>query len=121
MADALANWYTGMLYGGELHIQLPALQTSLGAGQLDTQDTWSAPAGTQFAGFAYTNGAFTAQEQDLLACPSGSRGRGGSAPADLNFPGTDDCSITEQDAPREWVNGQGEPGEDYGARGNCMT
>ena len=119
---ALANSYTGMLYAGELHIQLPALQTSLGAGQVYTQDAWSAPAGTQFAGFAYTAGAFTAQEQDVTGGLSvGFKGSGGSAPTDINFPWTDDCSITEQDAPREWVNGQGDPGEDYGAQGNCST
>ncbi|HUY59068.1 MAG TPA: hypothetical protein VMV16_05115, partial [Solirubrobacteraceae bacterium] len=119
---ALASSYTGMLYGGELQMQLPALQTVLGAGQVYTQHAWSAPAGTQFAGFAYTNGAFTAQEHDLTGGLSvGFKGSGGSAPADLNFPWTDDCSITEQDAPREWVNGQGDPGEDYGPQGNCST
>jgi hypothetical protein len=119
---ALANSYTGMLNTGELHIQLPALQTSLGAGQVYVQDAWSAPAGTQFAAFAYTAGAFTAQEQDVTGGLSvGFKGSGGSAPTDVNFPWTDDCSITEQDAPRVWVNGGGDPGVDYGAQGNCST
>jgi hypothetical protein len=121
---ALANGYTGLLYGGQVWAEASA--TSYGANSVIAQNSWSAPGGVQFAGFAYTGAMFFADNTDATGgLSAGFKGSGGSAPTDLNFPFTYDCSVTEA-TPREWVTNQGAvtssnrgPGGSY--NGDCNT
>ena len=101
---ASANGYTGLLAGGTVGVNVPAY-TALCAGCVYEQDSWSAPSGVQFGGFAYTGATFWVQNFDLTGgISAGFHGSGGNAPADLNFPWTTDCSISEDDSPRTWIN-----------------
>lgn len=99
---AFANSYTGLLYGGQTYAEVGA--SSYGANSVVSQESWSAPSGVQFAGFAYTAATFTASNADATGgLSSGFKGSGGNAPTDLNFPFTDDCSVSEA-TPRTWIN-----------------
>ncbi len=81
---------------------------SVPASSVWEQQSWSAPNSTQFAAFAYTSASFDSGNGDETGGLSvGFKGSGGSAPTDLNFPWTQDCSITEYGSPRQWV-GNGE-------------
>jgi hypothetical protein len=100
-AAALANPYNGMLYAGTDTAQ--ASGSVYAANSPVTGQSWSAPSGVQFGGFAYTSASFNAaNEDDTGGLSSGFTGSGGSAPTDLNFPWTRDCSISES-APRIWI------------------
>ncbi len=102
--SASANGYNGLL-SSSASVNVPALIGGIPAGSTYQQLVWSAPAGVQFHGFAYTSGAFWAQNFDLTGgLSAGFKGSGGSAPTDLNFPWTTDCSISEDDSPRTWIN-----------------
>ncbi len=101
---ALANGYTGLL-SGSASVNVPALIGGVPAGSVYNQLSWSAPGGVQFHGFAYTAGSFWVQNFDATGgISAGFKGSGGSAPTDLNFPWTTDCSISENDSPRTWIN-----------------
>jgi hypothetical protein len=121
---AAANSYNGLLYGGQTWVQDSA--QAYGANATISSESWSAPSGVQFGGFAYTAGTFYAYNSDLTGgLSAGFRGSGGSAPSDLNFPWTTDCSVSEA-TPRIWINngvqvtssttGPGGPGH-----GDCFT
>ena len=106
-AGALANNYTGLLNGGTASAS--ASGNAYGANSVVTQQSWSAPSGVQLGGFAYTSASFNAANADATGgLSAGFKGSGGSAPTDLNFPWTTDCSISEA-TPRTWVN-QRRPG-----------
>ncbi len=130
--SALANEYTGMLQSGTLSMANPGTSITGWAGYSSStidpvsananfaDDSWVAPGGTQFVGFAYTAAWFESQALDSTGALSiGFVGSGGSAPADLDFPWTDDCSVTEQDSPREWVRNGAEAGASYSP--TCST
>jgi hypothetical protein len=101
---AFANSYNGLLAGGVASVNVPAY-TSLCAGCVYEQNSWSAPSNVQFGGFAYTGASFWVQNFDATGgISAGFKGSGGSAPTDLNFPWTTDCSISENSSPRTWIN-----------------
>ena len=101
MADgALANSYTGLLYGGTLNITSNGSSES--GGYIYGDDSWTAPTGTQFAGFAYTSGAFSAKSDNSVGGVSAGFGGDGSAnQPSILFPWTSDCSITN--SLHEWT------------------
>ena len=102
--SALANEYNGLL-SSSASVNVPALIGGVPAGSVYDQLSWSAPGGVQFHGFAYTSGSFWVQNFDATGgISAGFKGSGGSAPTDLNFPWTTDCSISEDDSPRTWIN-----------------
>ncbi len=123
-AGALANNYTGLLNGGTASAS--ASGNAYGANSVVTQQSWSAPSGVQFGGFAYTSASFNAANADATGgLSAGFKGSGGSAPADLNFPWTTDCSISEA-TPRIWVTSGGQvartiTGPHGLAPGDCNT
>lgn len=98
---AQANPYNGMLQSGT--VQGAASGSVYAANSPVTGQSWTAPSGVQFGGFAYTSASFNvANEDDTGGLSSGFTGSGGSAPTDLNFPWTRDCSVSES-APRVWI------------------
>jgi 5-hydroxyisourate hydrolase-like protein (transthyretin family) len=103
VAGALANSYTGMLSasaGGQ------GEASNNSAGFVYSTQSWSPPNGMQFAGFAYTGATFFSNAGTSGGgISAGFVGTGGSAPATLMFPWTDDCSITNSG--HDWVNGSG--------------
>jgi hypothetical protein len=123
-SGAFANSYTGLLYGGQTWAEVSA--TSYGANSVINQESWSAPGGVQFAGFAYTGATFFADNTDATGgLSAGFKGSGGNAPTDLNFPWTTDCSVSEA-TPRTWINNGVQltstnrgPGSSSG--GDCFT
>ncbi len=134
--SAWGNEYSGMLKSGTLSMANPGTSiTGWGYGNTSSStddpvsanatfanDSWTAPSGTQFEGFAYTAAWF----ESITADPTGALsigfvGSGGNAPTDLNFPWTQDCAVTEQDSPREWVTNRKEPGTDSGYSQYCET
>ena len=127
MADnAFANSYNGLL-SSSANVNVPALIGGVPAGSVYNQRSWSAPSGVQFHGFAYTSGSFWVQNYDATGgISAGFKGSGGSAPTDLNFPWTTDCSISEDDSPRTWINSgvsvsSSTRGPDSGTNGDCGT
>jgi hypothetical protein len=105
-AGALANNYTGLLNGGTASAS--ASGNAYGANSVVRQQSWSAPSGVQLGGFAYTSASFNAANADATGgLSAGFKGSGGSAPTDLNFPSTTDCSISEA-TPRIWVTSGGQ-------------
>ncbi len=132
--DAWANQYTGMLNAGTLSMANPGTDITgwqgYASGTVDpvstnstfANDSWTAPSGTQFGGFAYTAAWFESLTVDSTGALSiGFVGSGGSAPTDLNFPWTGDCSVTEQDSPREWVRNGSQAGAVPGYSPTCST
>ncbi len=123
-ASASANNYTGLLYAGTTSAS--ASSNAYAANSVVAQQSWSAPAGVQFHGFAYTSATFGVANEDATGgLSAGFKGTGGSAPADLNFPWTTDCSISEE-TPRTWIeNGGPVANSAYGpggvAPGACNT
>lgn len=102
-AAALANTYNGLL-SSNASVNVPAF-TNLCAGCVYKDESWTAPDGVQFGGFGYTSGSFWVQNFDTTGgISAGFQGSGGSAPTDLNFPWTTDCSVSEDDSPRTWIN-----------------
>jgi hypothetical protein len=134
---ALANQYNGMLSSGTLSIASPGLTItgqytyagspgSVAANNVWQQYSWSAPGSTQFGGFIYTSAWFQALDTEATGGESiGFTGSGGNTPTDLNFPWTQDCSITESDSPRTWAATGGPVGSSYvapgGIQGYCET
>ncbi len=123
-AGALANNYSGLLYAGTTSAS--ASSNAYAANSVVAQQSWSAPAGAQFDGFAYTSATFGAANEDATGgLSAGFKGSGGSAPTDLNFPWTVDCSISEA-TPRTWIASGGlVANSNYGpagvAPGACNT
>lgn len=129
--------YAGMLSGGTLSIASPGLSITgyetyagspgpVAANNVWQQYSWSAPNSTQFGGFAYTGAWFEAENTDATGGLSiGFKGSGGSAPTDLNFPWTYDCSISEDSSPRTWAATGGPVGSNDtapgGIQGYCST
>ncbi len=97
---ALANSYTGLLYAGTLNITSNGSSES--GGYIYGDDSWTAPTGTLFAGFAYTSGAFSAKSDNSVGGVSAGFGGDGSAnQPSILFPWTGDCSITN--SLHEWT------------------
>ena len=123
-AAALANTYNGLLYPGVT--AAAASSNAYAANSVVTQQSWTAPSGAQFDGFAYTSATFAASNEVATGgLSSGFKGSGGNAPTDLNFPWTVDCSISEA-TPRVWiVTGVQVAYDNYGpagvAPGSCNT
>ena len=102
-ARARANTYTGLLHSGVVSASSSGNLYPANTAVSGTVHSWSAPSGVQFNGFAYTAASFgSANEDDTGGLSSGFMGSGGSAPTDLAFPWTTDCSISQQ-APRTWI------------------
>ncbi len=98
---AKANSYNGLLYGGQTYAIVAA--RAYAANSTVASQSWTAPSGVQFGGFAYTAASFDIQNSDVTGgLSAGFVGAGGSAPTDLNFPWTRDCSISEA-TPRVWI------------------
>lgn len=93
--NARANTYTGLLYGGTLSIGSNSASES--GGYVYGADSWTAPSGTEFDGFAYTHASFSSLSDNSVGGVSAGFGAGGTAnqPVIL-FPWTDDCSITNR-------------------------
>jgi hypothetical protein len=103
--SASANQYTSMLAAGASSIASNS-GAGVAAGATFASRAWSAPAGVTFGGFSYSSATFGSSDNDSTGGLSvGFTGSGTSAPNgdDLNFPYTQDCSITEHDTPRVWV------------------
>ncbi len=99
---ASANTYKGQLYPAATPES--ASSNAYAANSVVTQQSWTAPSGVQFSGFAYSAATFgTATEDATGGLSAGFKGSGGSAPTDLNFPWTTDCAISEA-TPRTWIN-----------------
>lgn len=92
-AAALGNRYTGLLYGGQLNIT--SSDASESGGFVYGSDSWTAPSGVQFDGFAYTGASFSSTSDNSVGGVSAGFGGDGTAyqPVIL-FPWTNDCSIT---------------------------
>ena len=73
---ALANSYTGLLYAGTLNITSNGSSES--GGYIYGDDSWTAPTGTLFAGFAYTSGAFSAKSDNSVGGVSAGFGGDGA-------------------------------------------
>ncbi len=132
--DASANQYTGMLNAGTLSMANPGTDITgwqgytsdtidpVSANSTFANESWTAPSGTQFGGFAYTAAWFESLTDDNTGALSiGFVGSGGNTPTDLNFPWTNDCSATEQDSPREWVRNGTQAGAATGYSPACGT
>ncbi len=92
-AAALANSYKGLLHGGTLTVGSNARSES--GGFVYASHSWTAPAGVQFTGFAYTSGSFSSTSDNSVGGVSAGFGGDGSASAPtILFPWTRDCSIT---------------------------
>jgi hypothetical protein len=91
--SAFANSYNGLLYSGNLTI-LAGSQNESG-GFVYGDDSWAAPSGSTFGGFAYTGGAFYSDTSDSVGAISAGFGGDGSAnqPTYL-FPWTTDCAVS---------------------------
>jgi hypothetical protein len=101
VATALANTYNGLLYQGTTSAS--ASGNAYAANSVVSQQSWTAPGGVQFNGFAYTSATFGTATEDLTGgLSSGFTGSGGNAPTDVSFPWTNDCSISES-TPRIWM------------------
>jgi hypothetical protein len=101
--SARASSYNGLLTTN-VSVSVPAF-TNLCAGCVYQEQSFTAPTGVQFGGFAYTSGSFWVQNFDTTGgISAGFEGTGGSAPTDLNFPWTTDCSVSEDASPRTWIN-----------------
>ena len=131
---AWANQYTGMLDAGTLSMANPGTDITgwqgytsdtidpVSANSTFANDSWTAPSGTQFAGFAYTAAWFESLTIDPTGALSiGFVGSGGNTPTDLNFPWTNDCSVTEQDSPRVWARNGAQAGATSGYSPACST
>ena len=93
-AGALANTYNGLLYGGAA--SGGCVEQRLRRQQRRDAAVVDGTGGVQFHGFAYTAATFGASNDDTTGgLSAGFKGSGGSAPSDLNFPWTIDCSISE--------------------------
>jgi hypothetical protein len=98
---ALANTYTGLLYGGTVNIT--SNDASESGGYVYGADSWTAPSGTQLGGFAYTSAAFSSVSDNSVGGVSAGFGGDGSAnQPSILFPWTDDCSITNSG--HYWTN-----------------
>jgi hypothetical protein len=105
--SALANSYTALLSASAGSEQGASNNSG---GFVYSEQSWSAPNGMQFGGFAYTAAAFWSNAGSLGGISAGFMGTGGSAPAILMFPWTDDCSITHSG--HDWANGSGTAAND---------
>ena len=123
-AGALAGEYNGLLDAGVTSAS--ASSNAYAANSVVAQQSWSAPSGVQFHGFAYTAATFGVANEDATGgLSAGFAGSGGSAPTDLSFPWTVDCSISEE-TPRTWIQSGGAvTNTSYGpfgvAPGSCNT
>lgn len=117
-ANALANTYQGLLYGGTLNITSSA--SSRSAGYVYGDDHWTAPSGTWFDGFVYTSAAFSSTSDNAVGGVSAGFGGNGSAnQPTILFPGTDDCSITNSG--HYWTNSNGSTLAGSNGRQRCNT
>ena len=90
---ARANGYTGLLYGGTLNMGSNAQSES--GGFVYGANSWTAPAGVQFNGFAYTSAAFSSVSDNSVGGVSAGFGGDGTAnQPTILFPWTADCSIS---------------------------
>jgi hypothetical protein len=103
-AVALANYYQGLLYGGQLSIT--SNDQSESGGFVYGSDSWTPPSGVQFEGFAYTSGSFSSTSDNSVGAVSAGFGGDGTAyqPV-IMFPWTDDCSVTNSG--HYWTSGGG--------------
>jgi hypothetical protein len=103
-AAALANSYTGLLYGGLLNVVSSAQSES--GGFVYGSNSWTAPSGVQFNGFAYTSASFSSMSDNSVGGVSAGFGGDGTAnQPSILFPWTDDCSITNSG--HYWTNSAG--------------
>jgi hypothetical protein len=101
---ALGNGYTGLLASGTINITSNAQSES--GGFVYGSDSWTAPTGVQFNGFAYTSAAFSSTSDNSVGGVSaGFGGDGSAAQPSILFPWTDDCSITNRG--HFWTNSGG--------------
>jgi len=101
--SAFANSYNGLL-SSSANVNVPALIGGVPAGSVYDQLSWSAPGGVQFHGFAYTAVPFGCRTSTR---PVGSQRASGirrqrTHRSQLSW--TTDCSISEDDSPRTWIN-----------------
>jgi hypothetical protein len=103
-AVTLGNEYTGLLYGGQLSITSNDQPES--GGFVYGSNSWTAPSGVQYEGFAYTSASFSSTSDNAVGGVSAGFGGDGTAyqPVIL-FPWTDDCSITNSG--HYWTNSSG--------------
>jgi hypothetical protein len=115
-ALASANQYDTLLASSTGSGVIDPSTSGEAAGYVFWSQSWTAPNGMQYAGFAYTSATFSSQTMSGYTggVSNGFLGTGGNAPATLMFPWTDDCSITNNG--HDWAHG--------GAAGNgnsCAT
>jgi hypothetical protein len=92
VASAAANEYTGMLAPGTIGV---GGASAASGGFVYGSYSWSAPAGANFAGFAYTSAAFSVISDNSVGGISvGFGGDGTANQPSILFPWTNDCSIT---------------------------
>jgi hypothetical protein len=108
-APASANSYNALLNAGTLNQAYVASNIyPLGAGQIAAINTWTAPAGETFAGFAYTAATFYADQSSYGSGDGGlSAGFYATGTPDGNplvFPWTNDCTIANHTG--NYTNGQ---------------
>jgi hypothetical protein len=100
-APALAIEYTGMLYGGTFTVG-SGTSSATGGFIYGNPGEWTAPSGTNFAGFAYTSAAFSSVSDNTVGGVSAGFGGDGTAnQPTILFPFTGDCSITNNG--HEWT------------------
>ncbi len=101
---ARANSYNGLLSAGQVYDAVSAQAYS--ANTVLRSESWTAPNGVQFGGFAYTTASFVVSDADSTGgLSAGFTGSGGSVPGDVNFPLTNDCSVSEETPPTWIANG----------------
>ncbi|MDE3131754.1 MAG: hypothetical protein KGL16_11430 [Acidobacteriota bacterium] len=117
-AAALGNNYTGLLHAGTLGFT--SNDKSESGGFIYGSASWTAPAGVEFNGFAYTSAVFTsASDNGVGGVSAGFGGDGSAAQPSILFPWTDDCSITN--VGHDWTNSGGSTLAGVTGRQSCST
>jgi len=117
-AVAFGNSYTGLLYGGTLSIS--SNDQSESGGFVYGSNSWIAPSGVQFNGFAYTSASFSSTSDNSVGGVSaGFGGDGSAAQPSILFPWTDDCSITNSG--HYWTNSGGSTLAGTSGQQTCNT
>jgi hypothetical protein len=115
---ARANGYTGLLHAGTLDIT--SADQSESGGFVYGSASWTAPAGVQLNGFAYTSGSFSSTSDNSVGGVSaGFGGDGTAAQPSILFPWTNDCSITNSG--HYWTSSGGSSRAGTSAAQTCDT